>query len=127
MADRLTMSKPEALQVASTIKQISQDNANAIIALERANARLRSGWDADAQRAYEECFLQMKSKLNTYTELLAEYSDTLTRVANGTFATDTEYANNIRAKFGGLNLDCRSLCRNIALHLHINFCFPIIN
>ena len=42
----------------------------------------------------------MKSKLNTYTALLAEYSDTLTKVTNGTFTTDSEYANNIRAKFG---------------------------
>lgn len=39
-------------------------------------------------------------KLNTYTALLAEYSDTLTKVTNGTFTTDSEYANNIRAKFG---------------------------
>ena len=37
---------------------------------------------------------------DTYTALLAEYSDTLTKVTNGTFTTDSEYANNIRAKFG---------------------------
>ena len=100
MADKLTMDKSTALSIAQQIKKISVDNDNAIKALERANQTLRSGWQADAQRAYEECFTQMKSKLNTYTALLAEYSDTLTKVTNGTFTTDSEYANNIRAKFG---------------------------
>ena len=95
MADKLTMDKSQALSIAQQIKKISVDNDNAIKALERANQTLRSGW-----QAYEECFTQMKSKLNTYTALLAEYSDTLTKVTNGTFTTDSEYANNIRAKFG---------------------------
>lgn len=101
MADSLHMDKSLALSIAQQIKKISVDNDNAIRALERANQTLRSGWQSDAQRAYEECFIQMKSKLNTYTALLAEYGDTLTKVTNGTFTTDSEYANNIRAKFGG--------------------------
>ena len=101
MGDNITMDKNTALSIAQQIKKISVDNENAIKALERANQTLKSGWQADAQRAYEECFNQMKSKLNTYTALLAEYSDTLTKVTNGTFTTDSEYANNIRAKFGG--------------------------
>ena len=100
MADKLTMDKGTALNIAARIKKISTDNDAAIKALESANSQLRSGWQSDAQKAYEECFLQMKSKLNAYTALLAEYSDTLTKVTNGTFTTDTEYANNIRAKFG---------------------------
>ena len=78
MADKLTMDKSQALSIAQQIKKISVDNDNAIKALERANQTLRSGWQADAQKAYEECFTQM----------------------NGTFTTDSEYANNIRAKFG---------------------------
>lgn len=86
MADKLTMDKSQALSIAQQIKKISVDNDNAIKALERANQTLRSGWQADAQKAYEECFTQMKSKLNTYTALLAEYSDTLTIVYVG----DTE-------------------------------------
>lgn len=100
MADKLTMDKSQALSIAQQIKRISVDNDNSIKALEKANQTLRSGWQADAQKAYEECFTQMKSKLNTYTALLAEYSDTLTKVTNGVFTTDSEYANNIRAKFG---------------------------
>lgn len=80
MADKLTMDKSQALSIAQQIKKISVDNDNSIKALERANQTLRSGWQADAQRAYEECFLQMKTKLNTYTALLAEYSDTLTKL-----------------------------------------------
>ncbi len=100
MADKLTMEKSKALGIAQKIKKISADNDAAIKALEKANADLRTGWQSDAQKAYEECFMQMKSKLNTYTQLLAEYSDTLTKVTNGTFTTDSEYANNIRAKFG---------------------------
>lgn len=101
MAGEITMSKETALKIAQDIKKISADNDNAIKALERANQTLRGGWKSDAQRAYEECFIQMKSKLNTYTALLAEYSDTLTKVTNGMFTTDSEYANNIRSKFGG--------------------------
>lgn len=101
MADKLTLEKQTALKIASDIKKISVDNANAIKALEKANQTLRSGWQADAQRAYEECFTQMKTKLNTYTQLLAEYSDTLTKVTNGMMTTDSDFANNIRAKFGG--------------------------
>lgn len=100
MANEIQMIKDPALEIAQKIKKISVDNDNAIKALERANQTLRSGWQADAQKAYEECFLQMKSKLNTYTALLAEYSDTLTKVTNGVFSTDSEYANNIRSKFG---------------------------
>lgn len=101
MANELQMDKTLALSIAQQIKKISVDNNTAIQALEKANQTLSTGWKADAQKAYEECFLQMKNKLNMYTELLAEYSDTLTRVTNGTFTTDTEFANNIRAKFGG--------------------------
>ena len=100
MADMLTMDKQQALSIAQQIKKISVDNDNAIKALDNANRTLRSGWQSDAQRAYEECFLQMRAKLNTFTSLLQEYSETLTKVTNGTFTTDSEYANNIRAKFG---------------------------
>ena len=101
MANELTMNKTTALNIAAKIKQISVDNENAVKAIENANSQLRGGWNSDAQRAYEECFLSMKQKLNSYTALLAEYSETLTKVTNGTFTTDSEYANNIRAKFGG--------------------------
>ena len=100
MQDELTMNRTQALGIAQKIKKISEDNDAAIKALEKANAELRTDWHSEAQKAYEECFMQMKSKLNTYTQLLAEYSDTLTKVTNGTFTTDSEYANNIRAKFG---------------------------
>ena len=55
MADKLTMDKSQALSIAQQIKKISVDNDNAIKALERANQTLRSGWQADAQKAYEEC------------------------------------------------------------------------
>lgn len=101
MANEITMDKQLALSIAAQIKKISVDNDNAIKALEKANQTLQTGWRSDAQRAYEECFTQMKNKLNIYTALLQEYSDTLTKVTNGTFTTDSEYANNIRAKFGG--------------------------
>ena len=100
MADKLTMDKSTALRIAQQIKKISTDNDNAIKALEKANQTLRSGWQSDAQKAYEECFNNMKTKLNSYTALLAEYSETLRKVTEGTFSTDTEYANNIRTKFG---------------------------
>ena len=100
MADKLIMDKSTALSIAQQIKKISVDNDNAIKALERVNQTLRSGWQADAQRAYEECFTQMKSMLNTYTALLAEYSDTLTKVTNGAFTTDSEYTHHFRVKFG---------------------------
>lgn len=66
MADKLTMDKSQALSIAQQIKKISVDNDNAIKALERANQTLRSGWQADAQKAYEECFTQMKSKAIKY-------------------------------------------------------------
>ncbi len=100
MADRLNMAKTEALEIAAKIKGISTDNAAAIDAMDTVNQKLKNAWESDAQRAYEECFVAMRNKLNSYTELLEDYSNTLKKVVDGTFNTDAEYANNIRAKYG---------------------------
>lgn len=100
MASILKMSKPEALQIANEIKKISFDNEKAVNRMTSLNEQLRQGWDADAQRAFDECFTKMKASLSMYTDLIKDYSQTLTKVTEDTFQNDTEYSHQIRAKYG---------------------------
>ena len=100
MASKLKMNKDEAIKIANQIKQISDANDKAIKTLTKINQDLRNGCEADSQKAYEDCFVQMKDSLAKYTELLNEYSKTLKKVTNNTFNNDTEHAQYIRKQFG---------------------------
>lgn len=98
-ATLITQDKTVALNCASRLQSIKAEHEGNIAKMKALLAELNSVWKGDSEVAYDECFTSMTSTFNKYSQLLEDYSTTLTRVTNNTFNNDSQHASEIMSQF----------------------------
>lgn len=98
-ATLLTQDKTVALNCANRLQSIKAEHEGNIAKMKALMLELDAVWKGDSETAYNECFMSMTSTFNKYSQLLEDYSATLTRVTNNTFNNDSQHASEIYASF----------------------------
>jgi WXG100 family type VII secretion target len=93
------MSADEIDQFISQLNSVKAHHNQSIQTMRTLINNLSSGYQAESARAYEECFTSMSVAFAKYSELLEDYSRTLSLIKQKTFTSDQQHAQEILSRY----------------------------
>lgn len=81
MADKIKVGVTELLHASSMFSKAAQDCTDIKQNIETATEKLTDNWNGDSYKAFEKTYLILDRNMDTYTEILQEYSKALSDIA----------------------------------------------